>query len=163
MDQVRVEEFIAAPPSAVYDMVSDVTRMGAWSPETTSCRWIGGATKAVVGARFRGANQNGWRRWRTGCIVISAEPGQRFAFDVHAGPVPVSQWVYEFSPASSSDGDGCLVAETWTDRRPGWMIKASPMMTGVSDRTAQNRENMRATLARLRAEAEADGKRPPGT
>jgi hypothetical protein len=152
MDELRVEEHISAAPAAVYDMVSDITRMGSWSPETTSCRWIGGATKAVAGARFRGANKNGWRRWRTTCTVVSAEAGQRFAFDVGLGPFPVAHWAYEFSPAP--DGDGCVVVETWIDRRPGWLIKTSPMATGVSDRLAHNRESMKATLAGLRAEAE---------
>ncbi len=33
---VAVTAVIDAPPEALYDLVSDVTRMGEWSPETRS-------------------------------------------------------------------------------------------------------------------------------
>ena len=39
---VEVSETVDAPPRAVYDLVSDVPRMGEWSPETASCRWLDG-------------------------------------------------------------------------------------------------------------------------
>ena len=29
------------PADRVYELISDVTRMGEWSPETTACAWIG--------------------------------------------------------------------------------------------------------------------------
>jgi uncharacterized protein YndB with AHSA1/START domain len=154
---VQVEEAIAASPETLYAMVSDVTSMGSWSPETTACRWIGGATGPVPGARFKGTNRNGWRRWRTTCTVVSAEPGRRFAFDVGFGPLPVARWAYDFLP----DGAGCRVVETWTDRRHGWMIKVSPVAMGVSDRAGHNRESMTTTLSRLRAAAESKGSPSP--
>jgi uncharacterized protein YndB with AHSA1/START domain len=149
---VHVEQAIAASPESLYDLVSDVTAMGSWSPETTACRWIGGATGPVVGARFKGTNRNGWRRWRTTCTVVSAERGRRFAFDVGFGPLPVARWAYDFL----SDGDGCKVVETWTDRRHGWMVKVSPVAMGVSDRPGHNRESMTTTLSRLRTAAERE-------
>jgi len=37
----RVTAFIAADPDSVWDMVSDVTRMGQWSPEPPSDRRLG--------------------------------------------------------------------------------------------------------------------------
>src|SRR5436309_1712135 len=40
---------IAAPPERVYDVVTDVTRMGERSPECYRCEWLDGATQAVVG------------------------------------------------------------------------------------------------------------------
>jgi Polyketide cyclase / dehydrase and lipid transport len=147
---VQVEQAIAASPESLYEMVSDVTSMGSWSPETTVCRWLGGATGPVLGARFKGTNRNGWRRWRTTCTVVSADSGRRFAFDVDYGPLPVARWAYDFFP----DGAGCRVVETWTDRRQGWMIKVSPVVMGVSDRVGHNRESMTTTLSRLRAAAE---------
>jgi hypothetical protein len=156
MDQVQVEERIEALPATLYAMVSDVTRMGSWSPETTSCRWLAGATGPIVGARFKGTNRQGWRRWQTTCTVTAADPGRSFAFDVSYGPFPVSHWDYQFLP----DGEGTRVVETWTDRRPGWMIKASPTVMGVADRAGHNRDGMMATLDRLRRAAEAT---PPAT
>ena len=44
MPDVTVEEKIQAAPLSLYELVSNVTNMGRWSPETTACRWLGGAT-----------------------------------------------------------------------------------------------------------------------
>ena len=49
-----VERHIDAPPDVLYDLVTDVRRMGEWSPETVEADWIGGASGPEVGARFRG-------------------------------------------------------------------------------------------------------------
>ncbi|HZT67942.1 MAG TPA: SRPBCC family protein [Acidimicrobiales bacterium] len=148
---VTVEEVIAAPAQVLYDLVSDVTRMGDWSPETRSCRWVGGATGPRVGARFRGSNRNGWRRWSTSCTVVAADPGARFSFDVDLPGLPVSRWTYEFV----SEGPGTRVRESWTDRRPGWMDRFGKVVRGVSDTKAHNRAGMEATLAALRRHAES--------
>ena len=61
--EARIE--IEAAPLAVYELVSDVSRMGEWSPECYQCEWLDGATTAEVGARFRGHNRLGKVRWRT--------------------------------------------------------------------------------------------------
>jgi uncharacterized protein YndB with AHSA1/START domain len=151
VSEVTVEEQIAASPETLYGLVSDVTRMGEWSPETTGCRWLGKADGPAVGARFRGANKDGWRRWSTTCTVVEAEPGRRFAFDVSLGPAPVSRWTYTFTPA----GDGCIVTESWRDRRHTWMVRLSPFVMGVPDREDHNRQGMIATLERLKKIAES--------
>lgn len=151
MPDVEVDEAVAAPPATVYTMVSDVTRMGEWSPENTSCRWVGGATGPAVGAQFRGANRRGWRRWSTTCTVVAADPGRTFSFEVDYGPMPVARWTYTFA----ADGDGSRVTEAWDDRRPWWMRRLAPVVMGVSDHAAHNRSTMRTTLARLRKAAEA--------
>ena len=44
MADVEVTEHVAADPGTVWGLLSDVTRMGQWSPETTSCHWLRGAT-----------------------------------------------------------------------------------------------------------------------
>jgi len=148
---VEVAEAIAAPPQALYRLVSDITRMGEWSPENKSCRWVGGATGPSVGARFKGANRRGWRRWSTICTIVAADPGRTFGFDVGFGPVPISRWTYTFAP----DGEGCRVTESWVDRRPGWMRRLSPVVMGVRDQAGHNRNSMRATLGELRRSAES--------
>lgn len=153
---VTVEEVIAAPAELLYDMVSDVTRMGQWSPETRSCHWIGGASGPLVGARFRGSNRNGWRRWSTSCTVVAAERGARFSFDVDLPGFPVSRWTYEFL----AEGRGTRVRESWTDRRPGWMDRFGKVVRGVRDTKAHNRAGMEATLAALRRHAESMGGPP---
>ena len=148
---VEVGRRIAAEPGVLYDLVSDVTRMGEWSPETASCRWVGDHTEAEVGARFRGTNRRGPLLWTTTCTVTAAERGRQFAFAVSWAGVPISDWAYTFTPA----GVGCEVVEAWSDRRPAFMRVASMPVMGVVDRGAHNRRGMETTLAALQRAAEA--------
>jgi hypothetical protein len=134
----------------MYELVSDVTRMGQWSPETRACRWVGGASGPSVGARFRGSNRFGWRRWSTTCTVTAADPGERFAFAVSLGSVPISQWSYEFR----AEAGGCRVTEVFEDRRPRWMDVLGRPVMGIADRDEHNRTTMRATLTNLKRYAE---------
>jgi uncharacterized protein YndB with AHSA1/START domain len=150
-DDVQVERTIAAEPKAVWAMVSDVTRMGEWSPETTGCEWVGDATGPVVGARFKGRNQKGFRHWSTICTVAEAEPGASFVFDVKSGPLDVARWAYKFE---ATDG-GCRVTETWTDRRKKIFELISRPIMGINDRPGHNRAGMETTLERLATAAEA--------
>ena len=147
---MRANARIAAPAGMLYALVSDVTRMGEWSPENVGGRWLGGATAPLVGARFRGSNRRGWRRWSTTCRVVAAEPGSTFAFDVSVSGIPASRWTYELRP----DGDFTVVTETWTDRRPRWFAILAGATMGIDDIRAHNQDNIRATLANLTAAAE---------
>lgn len=157
MADVEVSTSVAADPRAVYDLVSDVTRMGSWSPETTACRWIDGASGPAPGARFRGTNRHGPLRWVTTCTVTAAEPGRRFAFDVTFGPVAISSWAYDLH----DEPGGVRVTESWSDRRPAGVRALSVPVMGIRDRAAHNRRGMLATLAALKAAAEAGGAGPP--
>lgn len=149
-EQVEVSQEIAAPPGQVWGMVSDLTRMGEWSPENEGARWLKGAAGPTVGARFRGVNRNGKKRWSTAGTVIDATPGDTFAFRVSAAGFPVAEWRYQFE----STANGCLVTETWTDRR-GRLVKAlGKPVSGIADRAAHNRTTMEETLVRLKAAAE---------
>ncbi len=145
LEPLRVEEKIAATPDELYALVSDVTRTGEWSPENIGGRWIGSADAPVVGAKFRGSNRRGFRRWSTTCTVVTADPGKEFAFEVGFYGIPVARWGYEFAPA----GDGTLVTETWNDRRPRWFALAAGPVMGLSDVRTHTEQNMRTTLARL--------------
>jgi hypothetical protein len=147
---VEAAETIAADPNTLYDLVSELTHMGKWSPEAVGGKWVGGADGPVVGAKFRGNNKAGWRRWSTTATVTSADPGKRFAFHITVGPVPIADWSYDFEP----DGAGTRVVEQWTDRRPGWMNALSGPLMGVPDRAVHNQRNMAATLATLKDAAE---------
>ena len=70
---------VAAPPHVVYDLITDVTRTGEWSPECCRCEWLDGATTAAAGARFRGYNRRGKYRWERTAIVQTAARSHEFA------------------------------------------------------------------------------------
>jgi hypothetical protein len=71
---------INASPEKGYEVVTDVRRMGEWSPECRRCEWLDGATGPTVGARFKGSNRNGIVRWSTKPRVLVADEGREFAF-----------------------------------------------------------------------------------
>jgi hypothetical protein len=150
-EQVTVTREIGAPAEQLCALVSDVTRMGEWSPENVGAVWLGGATSALAGARFRGTNKIGKRRWKTMATVVDAVPGRRFSFRVSTMGVKVAEWSYVFEPTAG----GCLVAESWIDQRPGWFKPIAHLATGVGDRAAHNRAGMEQTLERLAAVAES--------
>src|SRR5438067_13595274 len=87
---------IDAPPESVYALVSDVTRMGEWSPECYAADWVDGATGPAVGAKFKGRNKQGFMRWSTTPEVIAADPGREFAFKTRE-----TTWRYQFEPAGT--------------------------------------------------------------
>ena len=151
MSDAQATTDIAAPPEKVWQLVSDLPRMGEWSPENIGGRWIGGATGPTVGARFRGSNKKGLRRWSTTCVVTAADEGRRFSFDVTYGPLAISTWDYSFTDT----GKGTTVVEEWTDRRPQWMKLASGPVMGVMDRAAHNQRGMEQTLAAVKRAAES--------
>lgn len=148
---IQVERVVSAPPEKLWGLVSDITRMGDWSPETTGAAWSGGADRPAVGARFKGTNRNGSRSWKTECVVVSCDPGRNFAFDVKAGPLKVARWSYEFEAVEG----GCRVVERWEDHRGPVITWLSPLVSGTKDRAERNRETMTETLSRLAAAAEA--------
>ncbi len=76
---------IHRPVSEVFGAVSDVTRMGEWSPECTGGRWVAPATGPAVGAKFEGDNiaQAGpitLKRWTTTSEVTECVPDKVFEF-----------------------------------------------------------------------------------
>ena len=82
--QGSVTVHFTAPAAEVWDLVSDVTRIGEFSPETFEARWLDGATGPRPGARFRGhvrRNGRGPVYW-TVCTVVACDPGREFAFAV---------------------------------------------------------------------------------
>lgn len=141
---------IAATPEAVYALITDLPTLASLAEEAHAMDWHSGHS-AAPGAVFKGRNRNGGRTWTTTCTVTDAEPGKTFAFDVKSLVIPVAHWRYDIEP---TDG-GCTVTEQTWDRRPGWFRKPAGMATGVRDRVSANAENIRLTLERLKAKAEA--------
>jgi uncharacterized protein YndB with AHSA1/START domain len=141
---------IAAPAETVYALISDVTRMGEWSPETHACEWIGGATGPAVGARFRGANHLGPIKWHTECTITAATPGREFAFSVmHPNGREETRWRYTLTPTA----DGTEVIESYEFL---WCPVANRLLDTFIPRDRQLRHGIQQTLARIAAAAESN-------
>lgn len=107
MDDLEHSEavFVAASPQALYEMVSDVTRMGDWSPICKACWWDDGDGPRV-GAWFTGRNVTPERTWETRSQVVVADPGREFAFQLRGS---WTRWGYTFEPVDS----GTRLTESW--------------------------------------------------
>jgi hypothetical protein len=151
----QATEHVNAPPEKVYDLVTDVTRMGEWSPETRRADWIGGATGPAVGARFKGTNRNKFVRWSTKPRVLVAEPGQEFAFVVPAiiGNKDLTKWTYRFDAATDGGTDVTESFEIMNDL-PGYITFGDRYVLGIKDRKADLVHAMGKTLGRIKAAAE---------
>lgn len=71
---------IEASVESVWELVSDIRRVGEWSVECTACEWIGDSTGPAVGARFRGRNRRNGSRWTRTCEVVAVEAPWRFVW-----------------------------------------------------------------------------------
>ena len=148
-DEVTVH--IEAPPEAVWALVSDVTRIGEFSPETFEAEWLDGATGPEVGARFRGhvkRNGRGPTYWAE-CHVTTVEPNEAFEFGVGKPGKALNTWGYRLAPA----GDGTDVTEYFrlTQNLPFRVYWA---VLGWA-RGKTNRNGMQTTLGRMKVVLEA--------
>lgn len=140
-----------ASPGVVWELVTDVTRIGEFSPETLEGRWVGGATGPAVGARFQGhvkRNGRGPMYWTT-CTITRCEAERDFAFTVEApGMKAVNTWRYQLVPS----GDGTDVTESFT-LTPSLFIRTYWTLFGGM-RSKTNRRGMTETLNRIKTVAE---------
>jgi hypothetical protein len=140
-----------APPEKVWALVSDVTRIGEFSPEVFEAEWLDGATGPAVGARFRGhvrRNERGPVYWTT-CSVTECEPGRAFAFGVGPPGKALNTWGYRLE---ARDG-GTDVTESFrlADKLG---LKLYWALLGWA-RGRRNRDDMRTTLERMKAVVES--------
>jgi hypothetical protein len=143
---------IARSPEAVYDMVSDVTRMGEWSPVCKACWWDEGDGPRE-GAYFTGRNELPERTWETRSQVEKADRGREFAFVVNDSWV---RWGYTFTAV---DG-GTLVTESWEflpDGIAGFHDRyGEDAQAQIADRAEKARNGIPITLAAIKKAAEAE-------
>jgi len=146
-DRLEITRDISASPAAVYDAISDVTRMGEWSEECYACEWHEGFDGPVVGATFDGHNRNGEHEWTSQGKVVIADPGREFAFECSMMDFHYSTWGYRIEPTET----GCRVTEWNEDLRPESTLEFSKQLSGIEDRTERNRQTISGTLERLSA------------
>ena len=142
-----------AEPLRVWELISDITRMGEYSPEVFEAEWLDGATGPAVGAKYRGhvkRNEMGPTYWTT-CKVTECVPGEVFEFAVVMRDRPVNTWRYEFRAAP---GGGTDVTESFDLGDNLWTKVWRPL--GGFLRERRNQRDMLRTLEKVRAVAEAD-------
>lgn len=145
---------VDAPAAVVYQIITDVPRMDRWAVECERNVWLSPDTGPRVGARFRGYNRRGWRRWSTTARVVAAQPGHLFAFRVTSFGLPVAVWAYDIH---ATPGGTEVTESMWY--QAGFLVRRvlAPLGTGVRSRArriAENRRNIARTLERLKATAE---------
>jgi hypothetical protein len=148
--QDSVTVHMAAPADKIWDLVSDVTKIGRYSPETFEAEWLDGATGPALGARFRGhvkRNEIGPVYWTT-CRVTACEPGSEFGFEVLLGERSVNNWHYRFVPAEGRTD----VTESF--RMTEGLFATLFGVLGGQLRVRRNIRDMRTTLERIKAVVE---------
>ena len=145
---------------AVWEVIRDPTRVPEWSHECVDCEWIGGATEARPGARFRGANRQGLLRWGRVCEVVRVEP-----FEVVWRTVPTrlypdsTEWTLRLEPVEG----GTRIEQSFqvvqgTKLEPVY----ATLLPAHRDRTASLRRDLRR-LAEVSRRAGAKLPEPAGT
>ncbi|NEA52998.1 SRPBCC family protein [Streptomyces sp. SID13666] len=119
--------WIAATAPEVYDLVSDVSMISAWSPNVSDVRYDDGAGPQA-GAWFTGRNRRGDREWTSRSQVVRAEPGDTFAFVVDG----LVRWCWTFRPL----GTGTVAEQTW-------------QLLGLDPVLGSNRADLETLLARM--------------
>lgn len=142
---------VARSPEALYDMISDVTRTGEWSPVCKACWWDDG-NGPRPGAWFTGRNELPERTWETRSQVVAADRGREFAFAVGGSWV---RWGYTFTPV---DG-GTELTESW-EFLPGGIARfhdryGDDAPAQIADRTEAAHKGIPVTLAAIKKIAES--------
>ena len=143
---------VQASAEALYDLVSDITRTGEWSPVCRSCWWDDDAEAGQVGAWFTGRNQLPHRTWETRSQVVTAERGREFAWIVGGSFV---RWGFTLAPTET----GTLLTESWAFL-PGGIAMFEEKFgddapVQIADRTQQALHGIPTTLQAIKRIAES--------
>jgi uncharacterized protein YndB with AHSA1/START domain len=147
----EVTVWMAAAPEKVWDLVSDVTRIGEFSPETFEARWTRGSTGPEVGASFAGhvkRNGVGPTYWSP-CQVTACEPERLFEFAVGTDAVTINNWGYRLAPR-----DGGTDVTEYFRLEPSLPVRLYWTLLGPL-RSRTNVRGMRTTLERMKEVVEA--------
>jgi len=144
---------IAAPPEEVWALVTDVTRIGEFSPETFEGKWTRGSTGPEVGASFAGhVRRNGvgpvyWSPCHvTVCQPPTAGSTAVFEFAVGTDSVSLNNWGYRIA----TDGVGGSTVTEYFQLKAALPMRIYWLLLGWS-RGRTNARGMRTTLERMKA------------
>jgi uncharacterized protein YndB with AHSA1/START domain len=139
---------IAAPPAAVWELVSDLRNMSRWSPQCRKTIVRGGVMQE--GAKLININRQGLLFWPTQAMVTEFVPEQKVAFKIR------ENWtIWSFTLIPTSDGGTRLIQRR---EAPKGISDLSVKLTkavlgGVEDFTSGLEQGMNQTLSRIKADA----------
>ena len=142
---------IAAPPAAVWELVSDLRNMPRWSPQCRKTIVRGGAMQQ--GAKLININRRGLLFWPTQAMVTEFVHEQKIAFRIK------ENWtIWSFTLTPTADGGTRVVQRR---EAPKGISDVSVRLTravlgGVDDFTAELEQGMNQTLARIKADVERE-------
>lgn len=154
----EAELIIDAPPAAVWPLVCDIQTPAKFSSEFQGGQWLDGATGPALGARFRGRNYHEARgTWETESTICELESERAFGWAVGDPARPAARWRFTLEP----EGAGTRITQ-WMQMGPG-ESGISEIIEQMPDkehrilrrRLAEHQANMMATLAGIKALAEA--------
>jgi hypothetical protein len=139
--RVDVEAVVDKEQGSMWDLVTDVARIGEFSPECVGAAWLDGST-AEPGGRFEGHNEyaGGFTSTVT-CVVTEAHRPDVFEWIVldpsELPERPGSTWRYELAP-------GAAPGQTRVTHR----FVHGPGVTGVTEGMRENPGEAAAILQR---------------
>lgn len=154
---VELSVEIAAPIAAIWYLITDINLPARFSNEFQGADWLD-EDGPRLGARFVG--RNGHRptgEWQTTCTITWFDPERSFGYTVNDLDDPAARWRFDISPTPQ----GARLT-MWAEMGPGrsgvtYFIKKYPEREEeiVANRLVEWRTNMEATLAGIKALAEA--------
>lgn len=141
---------IDATPEKVWSVVSDLKRMGEWSPQCA--KMIVRGTPVSIGTRTININRRGPLVWPTTAKVVRFEPNREIAFRVAENH---TVWSYTLTEGAAgvtlterreaTNGQTTTVSRVLVDR----------MFGGADSFEAELHEGMNETLGKIKRAAEA--------
>ena len=147
--ELRAEAVVAAPRAQVWEVLTDFTRMPAWSPELVRMTPLrrGGLR---LGQQYLGINRRGPVVWPTRSVVCALAPGSLVAWDTRSSG---ARWIWELEDAEA----GTRVVhrrQVPHDLTLGSRVVAPLLLGGSPEHADELEAGMATTLSRLRAEVE---------
>lgn len=155
--------------SAAWNLISDVTRIGEFSPECVDAWWVPGRPAGWVGGRFEGRNRrvDGEEvyEWVRPCDVVVWQPERAFSWTVgdRYDGTPASRWSFSIRAGAS----GVTLRQDFWHEADGLsglrhMAEAAPAEASriASDRIVALGDGMTETLQRMKTVLELESGSP---